>query len=47
MAAAKTNGNVSIFKDKPKIRRKGIHCKCKSSNSKNAKNYKKSYNGQG
>ncbi len=34
-------------KVKPKIKRKGIHAKKKNSGSKNSKNYKKKYNGQG
>jgi hypothetical protein len=33
--------------EKPKIRRKGIHAKTKSSNHKQSKNYKKKYRGQG
>jgi hypothetical protein len=31
----------------PKIKRPGVHSKKKSSNSKNSKNYKKKYRGQG
>lgn len=47
MAKAKVTGNVSVFREKPKKKRKGIHSKCKSSKSKNATNYKKRYLGQG
>jgi hypothetical protein len=36
-----------IFKEKKKIKRKGIHAKSKSSKLKNSKLYKKKYNGQG
>lgn len=32
---------------KPKIKRKGIHAKTKTSKSKSSKNYKKLYVGQG
>ena len=32
---------------KTKIKRKGIHAKCKSSSLKSSKLYKKKYNGQG
>lgn len=31
----------------PKIKRKGVHAKKKTSNSKTSKNYKKRYKGQG
>ena len=47
MAAKAKTGNVSVFREKPKVKRKGIHSKCKSSNSKNATNYKKKNVGQG
>ena len=33
--------------DKPKKKRKGVHSKCKTSNYKGSKNYKKRYKGQG
>jgi hypothetical protein len=39
--------NTPTRKEKKKISRPGIHSKCKSSKSKNSKNYKKSYKGQG
>jgi hypothetical protein len=45
MAKASTS-STSIL-SKPKKRRSGIHSKNKSSVSKNSKNYKKSYKGQG
>ena len=35
------------FLKKPKIKRKGIHAKTKSSNIKTSKNYKKPYKAQG
>lgn len=42
-----TGGNVSRHIDTPKIKRKGVHSKCKSSNLKSSKNYRKAYRGQG
>ena len=33
--------------DKPKVKRSGVHAKTKTSKTKKAKNYKKSYRGQG
>jgi len=33
--------------DKPKVRRKGVHSKCKTSSSKSSILYKKKYRGQG
>ena len=33
--------------DKPKVRRKGVHAKTKTSTSKSSKLYIKKYNGQG
>jgi len=47
MGAPKSSGNVSIYRDKPKVKRKGIHSKCKSSKSKKSTNYKKVNRGQG
>lgn len=41
-----TTSTANIRK-KPKIKRKGIHSKKKSSKSKKSKNYKKVYRGQG
>ena len=37
----------SLYKEKPKKRRPGIHAKTKTSKSKNATNYKKLSVGQG
>lgn len=38
---------VSTKVIKPKVRRKGVHSKCKTSSLKSSKNYKKTYRGQG
>lgn len=38
---------VSIYRDKKTKKRKGVHAKCKTSNHKHSKNYKKKYIGQG
>jgi hypothetical protein len=38
---------LSVKIEKPKKKRKGIHAKSKTSLSKNSKNYKKKYKGQG
>ncbi len=46
-AKAKSSGNVKAFQAKPKVKRKGIHAKTKSSKSKNSSNYKKANVGQG
>jgi hypothetical protein len=44
----KTSLSVSsMYKDKPKKRRKGIISKTKTSKLKTSKNYKKRYKGQG
>jgi len=46
--AAKTRTNTVVIKaEKPKVRRKGIHAKTKSSKIKGSKNYVKRYRGQG
>ena len=37
----------SLYKEKPKKRRPGVHAKKKTSKLKTSKNYKKSYAGQG
>jgi hypothetical protein len=47
MAKAKGSSTVSTRKIKPKVSRPGVHAKTKSSKSKNSKNYKKLYKGQG
>lgn len=41
------NKNVSSHVERIKVKRPGIHSKCKSSKLKSSKNYKKSYRGQG
>lgn len=38
---------VTLYKDKPKISRPGVHAKSKTSNLKSSKNYTKKYRGQG
>tara|TARA_R100001509_G_C4798595_1_gene192273 strand:- start:111 stop:245 length:135 start_codon:yes stop_codon:yes gene_type:complete len=38
---------IAQYREKKKIKRPGIHSKCKTSNLKGSKNYKKKYNGQG
>ena len=43
MAKARSIGAL----EKTKLKRKGIHAKCKTSNSKKSKHYKKRYRGQG
>lgn len=45
--AKKTTTTTSNFLAKPRIKRKGVHSKKKTSNSKTSKNYKKKYRGQG
>lgn len=37
----------STYRDKPKVKRPGVHAKSKSSNNKHSKNYVKPYRGQG
>jgi hypothetical protein len=44
---AKTTQSSPKSSMSPKISRPGVHAKSKVSNSKNSKNYKKSYKGQG
>jgi len=44
---AKQANNTSVFKVVPKIKRKGVHAKTKTSASKSSKNYVKLYKGQG
>jgi hypothetical protein len=39
--------NTSVFKASPKVKRKGVHAKTKTSQSKSSKNYVKLYKGQG
>ena len=48
MAKAKSNTSVTrSHLASPKKKRPGVHSKKKNSRSKNAKNYKKAYRGQG
>ncbi len=37
----------TLSKGEAKLTRKGVHSKCKTSNSKNSKHYRKKYRGQG
>jgi len=46
-AKAKQSANVRVHLAKPKKKRPGVHSKKKTSKSKNSKNYKKLYRGQG
>jgi len=39
--------NSSSYKEKPSVKRPGVHAKTKTSASKNSKNYVKPYRGQG
>lgn len=47
MAAKVKTSNVKEHIKKPKVKRAGIHAKTKTSSSKNATNYVKSYAAQG
>ena len=38
---------LSTKLDRVKVKRKGVHAKSKTSNSKDSRNYKKKYKGQG
>lgn len=38
---------VTLFKERPKISRPGVHAKTKTSKNKTSKNYRKKYRGQG
>jgi len=38
---------IHVKVEKPKVRRKGVHAKTKSSKLKSSKNYLKKYRGQG
>ena len=46
MAKVKSNTSAS-FKERSQVSRPGGHAKTKTSRSKNSKNYKKAYRGQG
>jgi hypothetical protein len=39
--------NVKVHVAKPKVKRPGVHAKCKASKLKGSKNYLKIYKGQG
>jgi hypothetical protein len=39
--------STTLFKDKPKVSRPGVHAKTKTSKLKSSKNYTKKYRGQG
>jgi hypothetical protein len=47
MANKQKTVSSSIFFEKPKITRPGVHSKTKTSNNKQNKNYMKRYRGQG
>ena len=40
-------GNIFVYREKKKVKRKGIHSKSKTSKLKTSKIYKKKYIGQG
>lgn len=42
-----TTSSTFNFMGKPKVKRKGVHAKTKTSKTKTSKNYKKLYNSQG
>ena len=46
-AKVKTAASSLTYKEKKKVRRKGVHAKTKTSRSKQNKNYSKPYVGQG
>jgi hypothetical protein len=46
-AKLKTKDTSSVFREKAKVTRPGIHAKTKTSRNKTSKNYSKSYKGQG
>jgi len=46
-AKVKTAASSFTYKEKKKVRRKGVHAKSKTSSSKQSKNYIKPYVGQG
>jgi hypothetical protein len=43
----KSNTSASMFQEKPKVSRPGVHAKTRSSGLKQSKNYQKAYRGQG
>jgi len=46
-AKVKTAASSLTYKEKKKVRRKGVHAKTKTSKNKNSKLYSKPYVGQG
>lgn len=44
---AKSNSDVRSHLRKPKVKRKGVHAKTKTSKNKASRNYKKPYKSQG
>ena len=46
-AKVKSAASSLTYKEKKKVRRKGVHAKTKTSSSKQNKNYSKPYVGQG
>ena len=46
-AKSKSTSGSSLFKEKPKVSRPGVHAKTKTSKLKQSKNYKKKSRGQG
>jgi len=42
-----TSSSSSLYTEKPKVSRPGVHAKTKTSKLKQSKNYKKTYRGQG
>ena len=46
-AKIKTEASSLTYKEKKKVRRKGVHAKTKTSKNKNSKLYSKPYVGQG
>jgi hypothetical protein len=47
MAAKVKTASSTIKIEKAKVKRPGVHSKCKTSKLKSSKNYKKLYRGQG
>ena len=38
---------ITVYREKKRVRRPGVHSKCKTSNHKTSRHYKKKYKGQG
>ena len=45
--SSKVTSASSLYKEKPKVRRPGVHAKTKSSKLKQSRNYQKASRGQG